>query len=342
MKRNRLLIAMLLGSVALSATSVSFSFAWYASATRLRVETIQIYSHTERNLTICNTADGEFVSKLNDDNFAEVGLFTPVTASFSKSWEGKDMPVFYDMSRPAFSFEPGETAWDYGFFRNEVYLKCDDDVYVGIDAEGTSVANDDEKNRAYAAELSEIRGDRTAEEYFERLSTIYKSSRISILVEDQYVVYDPYYEKPVIYGGVLDNDNDRYYDYVIHNAAYYEVFYGQLKDGYTRDDLVYLPPLEEDSELVGEANAFNARHHAGVYRLDLEANKDKIEVEPSLTPTTLSAQLPFPDFSFTLDAYQPKRLVVSFFLEGWDLDSVNAAMGASFLWNLSFRIIRER
>ena len=67
-----------------------------------------------------------------------------------------------------------------------------------------------------------------------------------------------------------------------------------------------------------------------------------IEVEPSLTPATLSAELPFPDFSFTLDAYTPKRLVVSFFLEGWDLDSVNAAMGASFIWNLSFRIIRER
>lgn len=342
MKRNRLLIAMLLASVALSATSVSFSFAWYASATRLRVETIQIASHTERSLTICNTAEGEFVSRLGDDNFAEVGLFTPVTASFTESWAGQDAPVFYDISRPAFSFEPGETKWDYGFFRNEVYLKCDDDVYAGIDAEGTSVFTDDAKNRAYAKELVETRGEYSEEEYFERLSTVYKATRISLLVDGQYVIYNPYYETPTLYGGVLDNDNDRYFDYVIHNNAFYEVFYGELKEGYTRDDLVYLPPLEEDSPLIGEANAFNARHHAGVYRLDLESNRDIIVLEDSLKPEDLSSEKPFPDFSFTLDAYQPKRLVVSFFLEGWDLDSVNAAMGASFLWNLSFRIIRER
>ena len=342
MKRNRLLIAMLLGAVALSATSVSFSFAWYASATRLRVETIQIGSHTERNLQICKTQDGEFVSKLNDEDFDRVGLFTPVTSAFTQKWAGQDMPVFYDMSRPAFSFEPGETAWDYGFFRSEVYLKCDDDVYVGIDAEGTSVTPDEAKNTAYAYELAEQRGEHSPEEYLRRLTEVYKASRISILVDDQYVVYDPYYEQPVLYGGVLDNDNDRYYDYVIHNGAYYEVFYGELKEGYTRDDLVYLPPLEEDSVLEGEANAFNARHRAGVYRLDLEASQDIICVEPALIPSQLSEELPFPAFSFELDAYVPKRLVVSFFLEGWDLDSINGAMGASFDLSLSFRIIRER
>ena len=38
--------------------------------------------------------------------------------------------------------------------------------------------------------------------------------------------------------------------------------------------------------------------------------------------------------------HKPTEIVVSIYLEGWDLDCINATMGASFSTKLSFKLLR--
>ena len=38
---------------------------------------------------------------------------------------------------------------------------------------------------------------------------------------------------------------------------------------------------------------------------------------------------------------EPKKIVLSIYLEGWDRDNVNNTMGANFISNVTFKILRE-
>ena len=47
-------------------------------------------------------------------------------------------------------------------------------------------------------------------------------------------------------------------------------------------------------------------------------------------------------FHFPVYRNTPKEVVISMYIEGWDLKSVNYNMGASFTADLSFMIEREK
>ena len=356
MKRSIPIVALLSLSIALLAASASFSIAWYASGASLYVESVKIMADPERSLTIATTAEGEYKPDLCKDDLHPIGLFTPATLACSSTWKGQDHPRLYDMSHNC-NFKGDPLLFDAspdGYFQQEVFLKADDDVYAGIDAEATYVLPDEAQNSAYARELTLDEGLQEGTDAFlsrvgewkARLDEVRNCARISLYVDEQSFIYDPVGSEngDVVYAGTLDNDNDRYFDYFQDpdDHEFYEVCYGELKEGHSRDEIVYSAPLAEDSELVGEPTAFNARHKAGVHRVDMEACKGLLALEPRFVPTDIGKGVAFPMLNFTLDAYQPKRVVVSFYLEGWDLDSVNAVMGASFRINLSFKIIRER
>ncbi len=356
MKRSIPVLALMSVSVALLAASASFSFAWYASGATLYVESIRIEADPDRLLTISTEKEGEYKSDLRKDDLHSVGLFTPVTMAYDSTWVGEEEPILYDMSHHyGLSGDPVLfKASPDGYFSQEVYLKCDDDVIAGVDIEATSILPDEKANADYAKVLTRDEGLAEGDELFSsrasewkaRLDAVKDCGRVSLYVDGKNFVVDPNAneEGDVLYGGALDNDNDRYFDFYQNpdDGLFYETCYGELLDGHSREELVYLPPLEQDSPLLGEPSAFNARHKAGVHRLDLDSNAAILRKEGRLTSKELTAQLEMPALAFELNAYEPKRVVVSFFLEGWDRDSINGAMGASFLLNLSLRIIRER
>lgn len=356
MKRSRVIIALLSLSAALGAASASFSIAWYASSTHLRVEEIVIAADPTRSLTIASTIDGEYKGELKQEELNAVGKFAPVTTAYSENWLGeKDMPVFYDMSYP--HSLPGDphlhVASSGSYYSQELFLQCDDNAIVGIDAEGSTFVPDRAKNAAYAKQLALEAGYvEGSNDYYaflnkttERLDLIHQAGRISVLVDDQFLIYDPIAneEGPVYLGGPLDNDVDKHYDTYINpeDGQPYEVCYGQLAEGFSRDELPYLAPGGEYPP-VSEYNAFDADHKSDAYVLDMEQAKPMLATEKRLTKAELGSQLQMPEFHFDMQAYTPKRVVVSFYLEGWDLDCVNYIMGASFDLTLSFRIIREK
>ena len=50
---------------------------------------------------------------------------------------------------------------------------------------------------------------------------------------------------------------------------------------------------------------------------------------------------PIKPFHFPVYRDHPQEIVLSIYLEGWDLDSVNYTMGAAFISELTFKIERE-
>ena len=364
MNKRRLIISFFLGMLALSVASLSFSIAWYASATYLTVDSIDIEIQADRKLQISTTnREEDFVDRLNYEDLKQnVGAFIPVSTVFSDEWIQKPLenpkPIFYDQSFPwTMKGEPEKHEAYNGFYSQEIYIDCDDDVFVTIDTESTFLRENKMYNEKYAKEIEDDYPELTREEIVQKLNEIPKSMRFSILVpldsptsdEYYYYVIDPNKKEgddDVEFGGILDNSNQKdqhYYDcYLDSDDKLYETVYGDVND---RSLIKYKDEAEtEDSVIVGERSAFNAHHQKGVHRFDYEASKAngmQFAKENSITyddiekdPYTIS----IPVYGYSKG---PRKIIVSIYIEGWDLRSINSTMGASFLAELSFKILRE-
>ena len=356
--KNKLIIALYIGLISLSVASVSLSIAWYATARTLYINSIDISIDAERDLKIAKEKDGDYVDHIYDTADEATGAFMPLTCAYSSSWmaEEKDMPIFYDESKFSENEDDDlKSVANNGYYSKKFYLKSDDNVYVTIDPKATFIKPKHEENAAYAVELwkkyqalqEEFYKDLSEEQITERLDRVVEAMRYSILIKDvneySYTIIDPYKTEDTVYGGILDNSIDRYYDHYKVNGSdeLRERAYGELvgdASGY------YLDALDADSGYVDPndaPSAFNARHQKGVKRFDLaKAKEDKIfaienaydlnDFENKVKP------LVFPVYRDT-----PKEVVISIYIEGWDLQSVNYTMGAAFESNLSFKIERE-
>ena len=172
--------------------------------------------------------------------------------------------------------------------------------------------------------------------------------RYSILFNDpdeyQYIIIDPNKNDETYYGGLLDNNKNQYYDHFVSDTdgLNYERVYGEIIN---QDKVVYDEASDIDSELENvneEPNAFNARHKNGVKRFNLEKSLENgMEIKREEVYDLKDFEGKDKPFTFTLKRDVPKEIVLSIYIEGWDLDSVNYTMGATFISNLTFMIVRE-
>lgn len=351
--RSKLILGMLIASVSLNAGAVSFSLAWYANATRVGVRYVEMDIRGERDLKI-KPVDSEldYVDELTRDDLHQVPAFDAVSTMFRSRWEGKAEPEFYAYSGyfvPSSGVPYGPEHVTQGFFQQHFYLKCDDDAYVSLDPLNCAVRPDYEFNRGVAESLAddEDYAGFTVDEIYERLNKLEKALRISIydVSEDKYYIFDPYLEGETYYGGILDNDGeDPYFDYYIKDNIKREVVYGEYNDF----DLIRYEdePLEEDITVEGETNCFNAYHRQGVYMYSPERSYEaglRFVKEPAIDLANMPTGADYQANPFILNCYRdtPKEIVLSLYLEGWDKDCVNTVMGASFLSQLQFKIVRE-
>ena len=170
--------------------------------------------------------------------------------------------------------------------------------------------------------------------------------RFSVLVPDEnnykYAIIDPYKsdEKPVKLGGVLDNSKSLTYDYYIKEGVKYETVYGEV---YNRDKIKYIDGDSHDTEIIGEPSAFNAAHLANIKWFDEEASVEngmEIAIEDSLDINDFHYGTGLAPFDIKVERNVPKKIVLSIYIEGWDLASINSTMGSSFLADISFKIER--
>ena len=189
----------------------------------------------------------------------------------------------------------------------------------------------------------------SVDEFKEKLDGIVSAMRYSILIKDEneysYTIFDPNKNevKPIYLGGVLDNDIDQYYDFYKKNGSdeYRERVYGEVTGDESLYD--YTDVKDEDLDYLDSndiANAFNARHKPGVKKFNLQESLDKglkIKKEEAIDLKNFNSS----DFRFPVYINQPKEIVVSIYIEGWDKDSINYTMGAAFYSDLVFKIERE-
>ena len=353
MKRKTIILSTLVGIIALSVASLGVTFAWYQASNLLNVDNIVVEIESDRDLWFSTSYDTSWTREEFDTHFKSTlsdkdgeldvpSIYSPVSSMYSSKWVANraERPVYYDILTVATS----------GYYSQDLYLYCNDDAYITLDLEKTYI---EFFNTAYARVLKkehpEIR--LSESEINERLSHLVNAMRFAFVVpEDEYNDYNYYIldpnsnENDVYLGGLLDNDSNTrgYYDYYTDaNDNKYEVIYGDYNN---RDYIVYDEPLDEDSAYAYEdrdASAFNAMHKKGVHRFNLEASKEKgleFAREPKHTKAELAAN---PNqFMLYLEAFKPKKINVSLYIEGWDLDADNYTQGASFNANVSFKIDR--
>ena len=360
MARNKLLISTLAGAVALASVSISFSLAWYATSTRLHIDSINIEISSERDLKIAKQVieGGEkipstFKDELTYDyDFLDArSAFAPVSTMFESKWREEKEPRFYEYTSgilPSDGVPYGPDSIEIGYFKQHVYLQADDDVYVSLDINNSFLKSDHDKNVENAPKIQKESvdfKDYDVDTIIENLDKMEKCLRVSIysVEDDMYTIIDPHKEGITYYGGILDNDKDQTFDtYIDSNGIEREVIYGELN---SRDYIRYGEALTEDIVPTGEYSCFNAIHRKGVLPFDsVESANQGLEFkeEESITMDDLSShdinlnKMVIPCYS-----NQPKELVISIYLEGWDLDCTNAVMGASFLAQIQFKILRE-
>ena len=294
--------------------------------------------------------------------------------------EKKDMPVFYDESM-SYEHEDAQlfSVSERGYFSQKFYIMSDDDVWVTLDASKSFIhanASYIDGNEAlgvegYAQKLYNLHhheytaqeeanlkedykhsidyyySQYSVEDFKANLRKIASAMRFSILIKDEdeysYTIFDPNKEEDTLLGGILDNDVDQYYDSYQKNGTneFYERVYGEVIGDQSL--YVYDEGLQEDSDYPNTnepLNAFSARHKAGIKRFNLEKSLEKgleIKKEESIDLKNFKSS----DFRFPVRINQPKEVVISIYIEGWDKDSVDYTMGASFVSDIVFKIERE-
>ena len=369
MNIRKIIISTLTGTIALAALSISLTLAWYGASDRLNVENLEVSVLAKGNLKISTSPELDtFVENLTNEDLNDLSddfLFAPVSTMHKDLWMSQkaDKPEFYDSAAKQVlsSGEPYLEKAEYGFFQRDIYLYTTmNNQFATLDlsseADGGSFFKTGDNfaraldlynkyHQVWGLELSEIQ---------DKLDSLINCLRVSILLnqgEDyHYYIIDPTKkEGDVTYlGGRLDNDKNNYFDsYQDLNHLHKEVIYGEVND---RSLIEYDDPVDPDFKdnknpaVVDEAsqflgNSFVADSKPSVYTYNKEkseTNGFEIATEDSLS----LEQLRTDDRSLLipLTSGVPTKIVISIYLEGWDLDCINATMGASFNTKLSFKL----
>jgi hypothetical protein len=353
MNKRKLVISLILGTVALSVISLSASLAWYASSDRLQVNSIDLDLRTDESVGLyigTSTNEEAFKEKLSNEDLNKVKQFAPTSSMFHNHWldAKKDMPEFYNLTEhdiygvPDFNKPSSE-----GFYQQKLYLLNNIDYYVTLDTEQTFITSDKTSNHLRAQALVGKVGELTVDEIEEKLNKLENSMRFSILVNTpnfyQYYIIDPNKDenKVTYYAGRLDVNADEYYD--TFNDR--EILYGEVEN---RDAIVYDNPedptfvkpfKETPNEFFG--NAFNGKNDKSAYTYNEQNSLQagvKYKQEPSISLDDINSN----DNPLLIPCYNgvPTEIVLSIYLEGWDLDCYNSTMGASFDAQLSFKVLR--
>lgn len=340
MNKRRLVIGGLGLITALGISSLSMSLAWYSSGTRLMVSSVDISFIGAKNIKLGVSPDGEFKEAL-DKELNQIDNYYPVSSMFSSRWmdNKESLPKFrnsyksVDLNDKSTYQESTEATG--GYFQQELYLYSDFNVWVTLDKEMVTFTPDIEKNKERAQRMKNTSSE-SYEEILRDLNSVTDALRFSILnpQEDEYNYYiiDPYKEKDTYLCGPLDNSQDGYYDHI--NGQ--EIIYGEYDE---EEEIIYDEPRSEDSHVDGRRTVFNASHKKGIKPFNedqLHDNKMKAHIEDSLAKNEIEDNL-----EIKLEAQEPKKIVVSLYLEGWDTQNVDYSAFGSFNASLGFKIRRE-
>lgn len=372
--KKRGIFVLLSSMIVVLAASTTMSVAWYATSDLLRIEGIDVSLYSGGDLLIA-TEDKEesYKSYIPYSELKHVDGFAPVTSMMSSNWTKtkQEHPIFYNIYNSELNYliknsacvyaEPVELKAVDGYYTQELYIKSNSDFYAVIDTEKTYFKPNLQSNYKKAQEIfSQGKSTKTVDEIYDDLNNLTNSIRFSVLVlKDNYYDYkiiDPNKNEETYFGGLLNSTNGEFFDVCVDKedkSNKYEVLYGEVND---RKLIRYYSDTSKIPGMVGKPSWYNAEHDKSAHVIDFEASKangleitkeqalsfseyDAIKqkiVDHGATQEEKDAFLKIP-----LDANVPTKIVLSIYFEGWDHDSVNDTMGASFISSLSFSVINK-
>ncbi|MGM9873305.1 MAG: hypothetical protein ACI31G_00055 [Bacilli bacterium] len=313
----------------LSIVSLSCSLAFFFNATRLYIDGYDFLINTDKEIKLSLDKENNY-SELSQDQLLSETIFTPVSSSYSSTWltdPNIDTPQFrknYSDIDAVSHLDSGIAS--SGFYSQTMYLYSEHNIRsVTISSELTTIKEDAIKNQNTYNQYHELYPSLT----LEGLNNIKKSIRISLLTfEDdglkKYYIIDPYKEEETYFYGRLDNDADGYYDYTSDNK---EIMFGEYEGS-----LVYEEAQEEDTNIDSPLTIFSSNTKKGIQKVS-PGNDFVAKKEDSLTLKEAEREINIP-----LLGKQYKKIVLSIYLEGWDLDNYDYSRFGSFIININFKI----
>ena len=374
MNKRRLIISSMVAATALIAVSLSFSIAWYSSGDRLAISSVDISLKTDPLLKVSTSNElSTFVDEidLSSDEYEEESekfLFKPVSSMYRDDWLNSNArePVFYDCSYIVDADGDNRSEATSGFYQKNIYLLTETDQYVGLDINQSLFENDEAVNHVRALEFYASKENETlqlsVEQIEEAFNKLINCLRVSILINDvdnpnrinnRFNIINPTKQEndKVYFGGLLDNDNDGYYDTVPtgefdqnNKPIGKEYVYGELNN---RELIEYNDPEipgYDDQTLPSGAtfngNSFRGEHKKSAYTYNEEASSlNNLEFKEEGALTLEEAGDILKGILIPCYANEPREIVLSIYLEGWDLDCINYTMVASFNTKLSFKLL---
>ena len=358
MNKRRIILTALIGATALAALPISLTLAWYASSDRLKVNSFDIDMNGNVQLLLSTSKELDtFKQKLTNEDLEikENFALAPVSSMYKDEWIANkaEAPIFYDCST-AIDSKNAEELKEVAagtYFSRKIYLLSNSvDYYATLDTTNCAFNANEAANFIRAQDMHGQYKDATVDQIAEGLNSLKDCLRMSILVNTEnyyrYFIIDPYKQEneQVLFGGILDNDADGYYDYYEDNGVKREFVYGQVAN---RQDARYVAPVDPngivekiDSKGNFYGNSFVARNRIDTYAFDKENSTDLV-IASEDSYSLDDAGKDNTDILIPCYHNEPTEIIVSVYLEGWDRACVNQTMGACFDTNISFKLLRR-
>ena len=332
------LFAATLGLFALTlTTSVAATYAWFQVRDFARLDQISMSLHDDSVLEIgYKDHEGKMVYKqgLNesdfriiDEHYDENTYLKDVSSMYGGLWLNKEVDPDEKTPILRLPYAKEETTTitspaTKGFVQIETYFRCSSPCHLYLDKD-TKAVPIERWNKELAKQTNYTE---------EELNAVLDCVRISFYSKEGFHIAEPNVETSshTKFGGPLQAKTlDGYYDQVDGKETMYGEYSGIPS---------YLPAPEEDLIPYEDDSAFHAKHKAGVEILDVSS----VDIAEEKT-------VPLKDFLYqggptakeaiclgTLSPNEDYRLVISVYIEGWDLDLTDALATGKFRLDLSF------
>lgn len=304
------------------------TFAWFEIEGGAEVSNIEINFAPSFSLEIGlkdRNGDISYYSSIDDDTLKKIDpdfeSFAPLkeaSSMYLSSWLTEDFD--YENGFPTLYgpyYESGGASGQTlplkdGFFQLETYFRSNENVYLFLDSD-CEISPVSSINREREEEFGLMEG---------QLDEVVRVARVSFLSSLGYTIYSPGGSDPASFAGPLDIDGDGYYDHMQGK----EILYGEYEGTPTHSPANPTPPPSPHT-------SFFAGHAPGVEILDPSSYTPAVERSSPLSELVLPPGAGAYDPSFhplaKLPKNTPTRVLLTFYVEGWDKASTeNIAYGA--------------
>ena len=291
--------------------------------------------------------NGEWIDPDSDGSFrfSDEFSFAPVSNMFSGSdgysegWYSTDLDP--EVDKPKYMLGYGgsgittTTRTDYAEENNqyislEFRFSCDRDIYLFLDTKSTKVEADRETNKAMASNVTGLSED--------NLNRVENACRISFFGNMGYTVYEPNATEgsSTYYGGRLNTRSvDGYWDYDEKTGK--ETLYGEYKsEALSKLEYTLVSEQEPVSDPLNTLEAVSKQGNLAISNLSSLKEEGLIARETSYTLQELGNNASNRHPLLFIPAGQTRKLTVSIYIEGWDLDCDTFIEAATLAASITF------